>query len=127
MVSGNSYDTGLRFNSDSGSNYTNVFGLGTGSGSPGSGTQSLSFADCGFMNSFVSNPLVRIIQIMDYSATDKQKTLISRASNAASGEQVTMYANRWANTAAITTIQVFAASGNNYAAGSTFALYGIAS
>ena len=125
MVSGSGYDTSLRFNADSGSNYSNIYALGTGSGSPISGVQSLTFADCGFMNSFVSNPFNRIINIMDYSATDKHKTLISRASNPGSGEQVSMYANRWANTAAITSVQVFSGSGNSYAIGSTFSLYGV--
>jgi hypothetical protein len=124
MVSGAGYDTSLRFNADSGSNYTNVYALGTGSAT-GSGTQSLTFADCGYMTTFVSNSFNRIIQIMDYSATDKHKTLISRASNTAGAEQVAMYANRWANTAAITTVQVLSGSGNSYAAGSTFNLYGV--
>jgi hypothetical protein len=124
MVSGSGYDTSLRFNADSGSNYSNVYVLGTGSTSI-SGVQSLTFADCGFMNSFVSNQFNRIINIMDYSATDKHKTLISRASNPGSGEQVAMYSNRWANTAAITSVQVFSGAGNSYAIGSTFSLYGV--
>lgn len=126
-VHGNSpggYDTSLRFNGDTSSNYFNVYALGGGTGSPASGVQTLTFADCGYSGS--SGVLLnRIIQIMDYSATDKQKITISRANGPFVGEQVTMYGNRWANTAAITSVTVFRGSGGSYPAGATFNLYGV--
>jgi hypothetical protein len=124
MVSGTGHDTSLRFNNDTGSNYTNVYALGDGS-APYSGTATTTYADCGFMPLFATVPFNRIINIMDYSATDKHKSIISRASSAISSGQVAMYGNRWANTAAITTIRVFSGAGNSYAAGSTFNLYGV--
>jgi hypothetical protein len=72
-----------------------------------------------------SRSMVRV-QIMDYSATDKHKTALSRWDNPSSVVGAT--AIRWANTAAITSLQV--KDTNNaatFAAGTTFALYGIAS
>ena len=59
---------------------------------------------------------------MDYSATDKHKTFIARNDIAAS--RVRAIANRWANTSAITSL-VLSTSGSSFAAGTTFALYGV--
>ena len=63
-----------------------------------------------------------ILQFMDYSATDKHKTVLCRASNAANEVQANCI--RWANTSAITSIEV---SAGTYPTGSTFSLFGIAS
>jgi hypothetical protein len=59
---------------------------------------------------------------MDYSATDKHKTVLSRANNAANG--VTAIAGRWASTSAITSI-VLTFQSSSLATGSTVALYGV--
>jgi hypothetical protein len=67
---------------------------------------------------------VTIVHIMDYSATDKHKTVLSRANRASSG--VDAIAGRWASTSAITSIKYFA-SGRTLDIGSTVALYGIVS
>jgi hypothetical protein len=60
--------------------------------------------------------------IMDYSATDKHKTILSR------GDQgtgfVVMYGSRWSDTAAITSIQIGTDS-PNFNTGTIFTLYGI--
>jgi hypothetical protein len=110
----------IRLNSDSGSNYTEVRMSGSGSATS-SGTATRNFMrldDFGFVGTTAGH--VNIAQLMDYSATDKQKTVLARASNANNG--VTGAACRWANTSAITTITFV----NSHAAGSTFSLYGIA-
>jgi hypothetical protein len=65
-----------------------------------------------------------IVNLLDASATNKHKTVISRFNNASTGTEA--FANRWGNTAAITSTRVFLPSGN-FNSGSTFALYGIAS
>jgi hypothetical protein len=65
-----------------------------------------------------------VVNIMDYSATDKHKTYLSRASHADNG--VAAVASRWANTAAVTSV-LLTPEGQSFASGSTFALYGIAS
>jgi len=64
-----------------------------------------------------------IAQIMDYSATDKHKTRLSRSDQPSS--TVTAYASIWANTAAVTSLTFAGGNGGSLAAGSTFALYGI--
>ena len=62
---------------------------------------------------------VNITQIMDYSATDKHKTALARANNAANG--VAAVAAIYRSTSAITSI-TFINGGN---AGSRYDLYGV--
>lgn len=113
----------VRFNGDTGSNYFFQAMWGTGS-SAFATTQSsqtlLRVANNASAN--VNSFLQCKFEIMDYSATNKHKTVLSRADNAANATEA--IAGRWANTAAITSIQISASSGT-FSAGSTFALYGI--
>jgi hypothetical protein len=63
-----------------------------------------------------------IIQIMDYSATDKHTTVLVRNGTASRG--VEMVTGRYASTSAITTVLLFPSTGS-FDIGSTFSLYGI--
>ena len=111
----------LRFNSDSGANYNRVQMEGNGSTTS---AFSETGATAGFIFSglLVSNPTQVTSQIMDYSATDKHKTFLSRGNSASA--QVAALAGRWANTAAITSVQLIPST-NNFYTGTTIALYGV--
>ena len=61
------------------------------------------------------------LDFLDYSATDKQKIVLSRSNH--TGE-IDMNAARWANTAAITSLTLSPQSGS-FNSGSTFYLYGV--
>lgn len=112
-----------RVNNDSGSNYNIVRMYGTGSSSASNSYTAQSSFDFG--NSSAADGDLHIIQFMDYSATDKHKTILCRFNNAAGGfPSVWAYAQRWANTAAINTIVI---SSGTIGSGSTFYLYGIVS
>tara|TARA_R110000822_G_C14927148_1_gene452116 strand:+ start:203 stop:526 length:324 start_codon:yes stop_codon:yes gene_type:complete len=66
-------------------------------------------------------------QLMDYSATDKHKTVLIRY-NSVTGtfaEGVVSFAGRYASTSAVTAIQVFNTD-YDFLVGSTLFLYGIA-
>jgi hypothetical protein len=63
--------------------------------------------------------------IMDYSATNKHKTMLRGRNMRANSDRTDLAANRWGSTAAITTLR-FALGTGNIPAGSTFTLYGIA-
>lgn len=65
-----------------------------------------------------------ILQVMDYSATDKHKTFLMRR-DSASDSRTDAYAGRWESTSAVTSIQLSPFSGT-FAAGFTAALYGVA-
>jgi hypothetical protein len=75
-----------------------------------------------------ANPMQMVIHIMDYSLIDKHKTVISRADGALrevnTGCAAEFFTTRWANTAAITSFNIFAAGGS-FGPGSTFTLYGV--
>jgi len=108
------------FNADeTAANYSYVWAYGeSGGAASASGTNQFFVGSSGQSTS--------ILQIMDYSATDKHKTTLTRSSSAAS--ETDMLASRWANTAAITSI-VFkdSSAGFNFASGCTFSIYGVIS
>jgi hypothetical protein len=108
----------IEFNSDTtAANYYFVYALGSGStDASGSGD---AFPLMPFNSSTYSQTMV---QVMDYSASDKHKTSLVRDSEI--GGIVVMRAVRWANTAPITSLKFKTGSGN-FAIGSTFSLYGI--
>ena len=114
---------GHRLNADSGSNYSYVRMAGNGSTSiSGSGSlDSMTISANAYPTTTTKG--MGSTQFMDYSATDKHKSALSRANNAEIGTMAS--ALRWANTAAITSIESFAFS-NSWAAGGTVNLYGIA-
>jgi hypothetical protein len=108
----------LTLNGDT-SNFSRVTAFGN-SGAVSSGTASDSnFA--AFTSSFNN---LATLQFMDYSATDKHKTILGRTGTGT--DEVMMNTIRWASTAALTSITINTPSAD-FAAGSTFALYGIAS
>jgi hypothetical protein len=110
----------LRFNSDTGSNYSSVFMLGSGSSALSGTVSSTSI----FGGGFGATRANALWQIMDYSATDKHKTTLNRTDRA--DDAAYAWAGRWANTSAITTIQVRLGGALSFAAGTTISLYGIA-
>jgi hypothetical protein len=59
---------------------------------------------------------------MDYSATNKHKSVVTRNDHPSHTQA---QANRWANTAAITSISIAVRGGSSFASGSTFSLYGV--
>jgi hypothetical protein len=116
---GGEVDERLRFNGDTGSNYSFVRMFGDGSSAA---TSSVSGTYIRTLAGNLSGLHNAIIQIMDYSATDKHKTTLGRGNNSATF--VVGTAGRWANTAAINSIDYSLSSGS-FAAGSTFSLYGV--
>jgi hypothetical protein len=116
----------IRLNGDSGSNYRYL--RISGNGSTTSTVRIDILESSGFISAIAqattTGALQMNINIMDYSATNKHTTIISRADQAANGTEA--FANRWANTAAVTSVTILTSTGN-WAAGTTAALYGIAS
>lgn len=118
----------LRFNGDTGNNYAYVGMTGNGSTASAGNNNSLAYASLGQaygIGPATSSNFSTIAHIMDYSATDKRKTVLVR--NNVPGTGVEAQAVRWANTAAITAIEVITSSGAGFAAGTTIGLYGVIS
>lgn len=114
----------IKFNSSS-SGYSWVNMAGTGSTTA---SESVSSETAGRISTYARWSTTQftnvITQIMDYSATDKHKTFLSRANDPAVNG-VEAEASRWASTDAIHTIQIYQNDLNPMAIGSTFSLYGI--
>jgi hypothetical protein len=107
-------------NSDTGTNYSYVRMYGTGSGSGSGDTGSTAFAYIGDV--FTTNTPI-IIQIMDYSATDKHKISLWRMNSAQN--YVMAGATRWASNTAISSLAFSLDSARTYETGTTISLYGI--
>ena len=105
---------GARANGDTGSNYTLVRMVGP--------VVSSSHTETYFPLLYSGSPLngLSIVQFMDYSATDKHKTALTRSGDF-SADRVEAIASRWANTAAINSLTV----SSTFASGCTFNLYGV--
>lgn len=115
----------MRFNSDSGTNYSRTALWGNGS-TQGSGRDSnITIASLCYnsANTTTANGFTAMAHIMNYANTSTYKTAIVRANNA--GNAVEAIVDLWRSTAAISSI-VVGVDSNSYAAGSTFTLYGIA-
>tara|TARA_R110000764_G_scaffold38919_1_gene86655 strand:- start:225 stop:719 length:495 start_codon:yes stop_codon:yes gene_type:complete len=113
----------LRFNGDTGSNYSRVSAGSSGSAS-NSGSASGTSIDIGYQGGFSATTRAPMsASVFDYSATDKHKSVLLRQDNASSAAE--MAAGRWANTAAISSLTLTTAT-QQFASTSTFFLYGIA-
>jgi len=112
----------LRFNSDSGSNYSSTYVYGDGS----TATSSFGASTTGgqIAVDIGSSQSMCIANIMNYSNATTYKTFIGRGSSAANYADANV--SLWRNTAAITSVTVLLGAGtSNFATGSTFTLYGI--
>jgi hypothetical protein len=97
-------------------NYTSVVAYGNGTSATSSTATNRN------MISLFTQQSMGIIQFLDYSATDKHKTALAR-SDSASNETYAL-ARRWANTAAITSLEL-GLTGGTFASATSFTLYGI--
>jgi len=126
VISGNwSLSTGqnilVRFNSDSGSNYSETALGGDGSSASSGRDSNRTDIRCGYNNG--SDRSMHLINIMNYSNSTTYKTLVMRWN---SSDYVYSRVGLWRSTNAITSIELRAGAGN-IASGSTFTLYGIKS
>lgn len=116
--------TGLRMrvNGDTSSTYSWIVMEGNGSSSAAGSSFGSGLTDRFALGSNTTAQGQQVIQFLDYSTTDKHKPVLARYDDAgtASGAMT----GRWASTSAITSLVAFPDT-NQFAAGSTFALYGV--
>ena len=118
----------IRFNGDSGSNYSNhgLYGTGSSASTIASAPTSYIFAYGTPSNNFSNVFGAAIIDILDYTDTNKYKTTrwLNGFDANTTPSSIDFYSGSWRNTAAISSIQ-FLPVNNNWAQYSSFALYGI--
>lgn len=120
---------GMRFNSDTASNYSDHDLKGDGATASAGADVSVSYI---FLARYTGSTAAAntfgagIVDILDYSNTNKYKTTrnLSGADLNGSG-QVTLQSGSWRSTSAISSIQLFSDISGNITQYSSFALYGI--
>lgn len=125
-TTGANYQPILRFNTDSGSNYssTTVWGDGSSAGSNRHTNQNGIYANPGSGIGTAGEFMPWIINVMNYANTSVNKTTVARFNNAAS--VVNGGVGLWRNNAAINSLSLVAEAGSNdFQSGSTFTIYGI--
>jgi hypothetical protein len=118
--------TAIRFNGDTGTNYSTTLLVGSGGGSGSYRESNKSYGVTGGLVSGLGANSNFIVQINNYSNTTTYKTSLTR-SNSATNNEVGANVITWRSTSAITSISFidYAGGANTYPTGSTFALYGI--
>lgn len=118
---GANYNCFIKFNSDSGSNYSGTWINGSGTAASSGRDSNATYARLGYTNT--STLSVLIVDIMNYSNSSTYKTYLCRANDPA--YLVWEIVGLWRNTAAITSITLYNEGSANFNIGSTFTLYGI--
>jgi hypothetical protein len=112
----------IRFNSDTGTNYSRTFMSGNGTTATSSRASNQDQNSISYSGANTT-PYTAITHFQNYSNTTTNKTYISRSSSAS--DEVITYVGLWRSTAAISTILLFPSSSGSFTSGSTFTLYGI--
>lgn len=121
-------DFAIRFNSDTGSNYTKHQFYSYGSGTPlATGTASTSSIPGGVSYSNSSGIFgVAVIDILDYKETTKYKTTRVLTGSDANGSGFLFFrSGAWMNTNAVSSIDLIQTTGSSFLQYSSFALYGV--
>jgi hypothetical protein len=113
----------VRFNGDSGTNYSFTQLRGNASGSTSNRTANATMARIANDMPSSTNYGTSITHIQNYSNSTTNKTFISRFGNALVATGI--FAGLWRSTAAITSITIYPEVLNTILTGSTFTLYGI--
>ena len=113
----------LRYNNDSGSNYsaTRVYGDGS---AVGSFRQTSTIWAIG--GNQTDTMTTTIFHIMNYANTTTYKTMMSRYASTGSGDSTSAGVALWQSTAAINRVDCLLTASTYFTAGSTLTLYGIA-
>ena len=126
MPASGAVTTAIRFNSDTGTNYSTTLLVGSVGGADSYRESNKSYGITGGLVSGLGANSNFILQIQNYSNTSTLKTAISRSNsvtNAEVGANVILYRS----TSAISSISFidYAGGSNTYPIGTTFTLYGI--
>lgn len=118
--------TNLRLNNDSASNYARHYLYGGGSSAVGAAGSASQTSIGVLYNEQSTYASVAVIDILDYTSTNKNKTVRSLSGWDANGSgYVFFYSGLWMNSSTAVNRLTFTPDGGSLATGSKFALYGI--
>lgn len=116
-------DMVMRFNGDTGSNYSWTEMQGNGTTATSSRQSNQPYIYLG--NQYASALSTELFRVFSYANTNVHKTVLGRYGQA--GNYLTAAAATWRSTSAITTLTVLTVTGGaNFAANTTFRLWGVA-
>lgn len=122
-------NTWLRFNGDTGSNYSYHFldGNGSSASAGGAASQTRILAGRAGAASSGSNIFgVNVLDVLDYASTNKNTTARILGGIDRNGDgNIRLDSGAWFNTAAVTSLTITPTTSNNFVQYSHFALYGI--
>ena len=115
----------MRFNGDTTANQATHWLQGDGVSAISNNRLSSNYIAVGNSPYTTSQYGAAIVDILDYTNTNKNKTVrsFSGSNDSANNPDITLFSGLWPSTAAITTITVYL--GNSYAVGSRLSLYGL--
>jgi hypothetical protein len=116
---GTSMDSNIRFNSDTGSNYSDTRVQNIYSDRSSNATAIRTGAPRS------NNRWNTAIHISNYADTSFYKTIISRSNALGSDSLAEMYSGSWRSTAAISSFTMVSGQSRNYEVGTTCTVYGI--
>lgn len=119
----------IRFNGDTGSNYSWHSLLGEGTTARAQAVANTSSINMGGMwfGLVGSYPSVAIVDVLDYQNTNKYKTarVLTGQDNNSTYGSVGLESGLWQNTSAINSLTVFLSGSTTFSQYSSFALYGV--
>lgn len=119
---------GLRFNGDSGSNYSGLTHTSYGSTKSGENTTSVTYINCGKTTAGLGTGKAILVtsNINSYAGSRKKVALTEINADYSGGNGMTYYnVGAWHSTAAITSLSVYSTGSTDLIAGSNVTLYGI--
>lgn len=123
-ASSTAFDAWIQFNGDTGSNYSFTSMNGTGSVAQSFRASSQTSMATDRQATFrAGNRTLQRINIMNYSNTTTNKTVIVRSDSPADATEALV--GLWRSTSAITSLTIGNNAAANYAVGSIFTIYGI--
>ena len=118
----------IRFNGDTGNNYTwhALTSQGTGAGSFGATAQSYANVFGRDVGTSATYPTAVISDILEYSNSTKNKVIRTISGMDANGSgEIHFVSNTWLNTTPINSLTFRTHDGTNFASGTSIALYGV--
>ena len=115
----------IRFNSDTGSNYSCTYLEGTGSAADTFRFTNQTFIYIAPSSISTTVPTFSEVNIFNYAGSTNKTTLHASASDRNGSGWVNRLVGLWRNTNAITSLSVQVSNGTNIASGTTATLYGI--
>jgi hypothetical protein len=123
---GNGFEGSIRFNGDSGSNYSYHRVLGNRSTLTATGSGGQDTIRLGNASNATDTFAVCIVDVIDYASTTKNKTIRSQGGrDLGTAGLCNLYSGAWFSTSAVNSLSIFNVGNRSWTSTTTFALYGI--